>query len=173
MLIGRCLCYQCLLAQDPSALSNCPGDRVLKTLRIVVLLFCCGWFATIGFVSCVVKEAPSIDALACTKKGECSDGYKCYVVPDQGALCLSNGDGLKPYDPSSAETVGEPKDEPQPEPVTDSGTEPTPEPAVEPTPEPVAEPAVEPTPEPTSEPASETHSGTESSSQDGSASENN
>lgn len=105
---------------------------------------------------CFVEDI-NIPALACGKQGECAAGRRCYQIPDYGAFCLANGDGLPLYEPVVAvepkaeDPIAElpPPDasEPQPEPVP----EPTPEPGPEPQPEPQPEPVPEPTPEPTQE----------------------
>ena len=114
--------------------------NVLKLLRTAKFLLYCGLFFSCGFVACVVKQAPSIDALACSKSGECVKNYGCFLVPGQGALCLSNGEGLKPFVPSK-EGASEATSEGNAAELT---LETAPEPALETAPEPALETAPEP-----------------------------
>lgn len=86
-------------------------------------------------MGCVVKEKPLMDALACTKKGECASGFRCFDVPGQGALCLSNGNGLEPFsgntttegtsaeEPFSDAGESQPESGSEPEPVLDTEQE--------------------------------------------------
>lgn len=124
--------------------SKCLGGRVCKFLRfflIFPLSMVCAGFLWMG---CVVKDKPSIDALACTKTGACVAPYKCFDVPQQGPLCLTNGAGLEPYsgptepilDSGTQEelTTEHPEvstepvsEEPSPEPVSDGGSDTQPE----------------------------------------------
>jgi hypothetical protein len=67
---------------------------VSKGVQInIYKLFLCACIIA-GITACFVKPIPT-DGLPCGKQGECSTGFRCYVVPGkEQPRCLSNGNGF-------------------------------------------------------------------------------
>jgi len=64
-----------------------------------------------AMASCIV-EPLRYDWLACSKAGDCSSGYGCYVVSQlPNGVCLQDGNGLEPFQASDA-SPQEPAQEP-------------------------------------------------------------